>query len=67
MLTTGLDKELRKITTIASILGMLISVPLVYYFSYIGASLTFLISYSLQGGMCCLYVLHRIKARVKFR
>lgn len=61
MLAKGLDKELRNITVVVSIVGLFISVPFVYYFSYIGASLTFLISSCLLGGSCCFYVRYRIK------
>lgn len=43
------DREIRNITIISSILGMIFAVPLVYYYNFIGASLTILFSRSLIG------------------
>lgn len=43
------EKSLRNITLIASLIGMGVAVPLVYNLSYIGASLTILISRGLLG------------------
>ena len=49
LIIRGLDKKLRNVTMIASIIGFIISFPLVYNFSFIGASLTYMISSMLLG------------------
>lgn len=43
------EKPLRNLTFISSIIGMCVSVPLVYYFSYIGAAVTVLLCRGLLG------------------
>lgn len=43
------EKPLRNLTSAASIIGMSISVPLVYYFSYIGAAITVLLCRAMLG------------------
>lgn len=43
------EKPLRNLTFISSIVGMCVSVPLVYYFSYIGAAVTVLLCRGLLG------------------
>ena len=43
------EKPLRDLTFISSIVGMCVSVPLVYYFSYIGAAVTVLLCRGLLG------------------
>ena len=43
------EKPLRTLTAISSIIGMCISIPLVYYFSYIGASITVLLCRGMLG------------------
>lgn len=45
------EKPLRNITLVASIIGMLLAVPLVKYYTYIGAVLVILISRGLLGGL----------------
>lgn len=40
MIVKGYEKQLRNITFICSIMGFLISFPLVYFYSYIGAAIT---------------------------
>lgn len=60
LLLHNYDKLLRNITTISSVLGLVISFPLITYFDYIGAALTFLISSILMGIIPMLYAL-RIK------
>lgn len=42
-------RQLRNLTFISSLIGMCVSIPLVYYFSYIGAAVTVLISRGLLG------------------
>lgn len=49
LIIRGFDKKLRNVTMIASIIGLIISFPLVYNFSFIGASLTYMISSMLLG------------------
>ena len=43
------EKPLRNLTFISSIVGMCVSVPIVYYFSYIGAAVTVLLCRGLLG------------------
>lgn len=43
------EKSLRTLTLISSLIGMCVSVPLVYYFSYIGAAITVLVCRGLLG------------------
>lgn len=43
------EKPLRNLTFVSSLIGMCISIPLVYNFSYIGASITVLICRALLG------------------
>ena len=42
MIIKGYEKQLRNITTIWSILGLIIAIPLIYYFGYIGTCVTIL-------------------------
>lgn len=43
------EKPLRNLTFVSSILGMSVSIPLVYYFSYIGAAITVLLCRGVLG------------------
>ena len=43
------EKPLRNLTFVSSIVGMCVSIPLVYYFSYIGAAITVLFCRGLLG------------------
>lgn len=43
------DKLLRNITAVASCIGFISAFPLIYFFDYIGAALTFLFSNMLVG------------------
>lgn len=43
------EKSLRNLTLISSLIGMCVCVPLVYYFSYIGAAITVLVCRGLLG------------------
>ena len=49
LILKGHEKILRNITFVCSIIGFLISVPLVYNFSYIGATLTLVITQAILG------------------
>ena len=50
LIIEGYERRLRNITAICSIIGMLISFPLIYYFSYIGAAITITLTRGLLGG-----------------
>lgn len=39
LIVKGYEKEARKITVIASLIGFIIAIPLVYFYSYIGAAI----------------------------
>lgn len=43
------ERQLRNLTFVSSFVGMISAIPLVYYFSYIGAALTILLSRALLG------------------
>lgn len=49
MIIKGYERELRRITMWASIGGLIIAYPLIYYFSYIGAALTVTLSRAMIG------------------
>lgn len=49
MIVNGYEHELRKITVICSIIGFLMALPLVYFFSYIGAALVITITRGILG------------------
>lgn len=49
LIIKGFEKELRNITFICSIIGFAISLPLVYYYNYIGATLTLVIIQAILG------------------
>lgn len=49
MIIEGYEHQLRNITAISSIIGLLISFPLIYYFNFIGAALTICITRGILG------------------
>ena len=49
MIIEGFERQLRNITAICSIIGMLMSFPLIYYYDYIGAALTITVTRALLG------------------
>ena len=49
MIVQAYERELRKITVKTSIIGFLIAIPLVYYFSYIGAAIVITASRGILG------------------
>lgn len=55
LIITKHEKELRNLTLVSSLVGMLISFPLVYYFSYFGAALTIVVSRILLGVLSYYY------------
>ena len=56
------EKLLRNLTIVASLCGFVIAFPLICYFSYIGASITYLVSSFLIGILPMYYAL-KIKKR----
>ena len=60
LIVTHHERPLRNVTIVSSIIGMLISIPLVYYYSYIGAALTILICRMLLG-ISSLYLAKKCK------
>ena len=51
------EKLLRNLTIVASVCGFVIAFPLIYYFSYIGASITYMVSSFLIGVLPMYYAL----------
>lgn len=49
MIIQGHEKQLRNITFISSLVGFVLSFPLIYYFDFIGAALTITISRGILG------------------
>ncbi|MCK4081109.1 oligosaccharide flippase family protein [Acinetobacter radioresistens] len=49
LIIKGYTKELRNITFIYSLLGFVVAIPLVYFFSYIGANITLVFIQALLG------------------
>ena len=49
MIIEGYEKQLRNITFISSIIGFILSFPLIYYFNFIGAALTVTLTRGLLG------------------
>ncbi len=49
LILKGYEKRMRQITLYSSIIGMLIGIPAVYYFSYIGVAVTVALSRGLMG------------------
>lgn len=49
LILKGYERELRRIILYSSVLGLVIGIPLMYYFSYIGVALTILFSRGLMG------------------
>ena len=56
MILRGYEKQLRNITVISSIIGFIISFPLIYLYSYIGAAITITITRGLIGVFPMLFV-----------
>lgn len=49
MIILGLERQLRNITIVSSIIGFSLSFPLIYFFDYIGAALTITITRGILG------------------
>lgn len=63
MIIEGYERQLRNITAMSSIIGLLISFPLIYYFNFIGAALTICITRGILG-LSITYKAYKIK-RIK--
>lgn len=56
LIVNGYDREARNVTMIASLIGGISAFPLIYFYDYIGAAVTFLVSSMLLGvGAYCCY------------
>lgn len=60
LLLIGKERILRNITTICSVIGFLIMFPLVYYFDYLGAAITILVTQGVMGSTTC-FMANKIK------
>lgn len=49
LIIKGKEKELRNITLVCSFIGLFLSIPLVYYYSFIGAALSITVTRGLLG------------------
>lgn len=49
LIVKGYERDARKITVLASLVGFVLAVPLVYFYSFIGAALTVMLSRGLMG------------------
>lgn len=49
LLIIGYEKEVRNITVVSSIIGFVMAMPLVYFFSYIGCACVLLVTNALMG------------------
>lgn len=61
MIIAGFERELRNITAIVSIIGFILSFPLIYYGGFIGAAITVTITRGLLG----LSIMFRVKSHIK--
>jgi PST family polysaccharide transporter len=50
MIVQGYEKQLRRITMIVSLIGFSMAIPLIYFFSFIGAAITITLTRGLLGG-----------------
>jgi PST family polysaccharide transporter len=49
MIIQGFEKQLRNITFFSSLIGLIISFPLIYFFDYIGAAITIVVTRGILG------------------
>lgn len=61
MLIKGFEKQLRQIATICSIIGIFIALPLIYYFSYLGAAIVITMTRGMLGIVIMIYSRIQIK------
>lgn len=62
MILRGYEKQSRNIMIICSLIGFILSFPLVYMFSYIGASIVYVTTISLMG-LCSMIFVKRIEKK----
>lgn len=55
MIIQGYEKKLRNITFISSIIGFILSFPLIYYFDFIGAAITITLTRGVLGSSIAYY------------
>jgi len=67
LIVEGYEKETRKITVMASFIGLMSAVPLVYYYSYIGAALAITASRGLIAGLSVLKVYKIKSSQMKYK
>lgn len=60
LIIQGHEKKLRNVTSFSSIIGFLISFPLIYYFDYIGAAITITLTRGIMG-LSVLLLANRIR------
>lgn len=60
LILQGYEKELRNVTLRATVVGFIISIPLVYYFNYIGAAIT-LTATQLVLGLSVMFKAKKVK------
>src|SRR5699024_2188774 len=51
MIIQGIERELRNITFVCSLIGFVISFPLIYFWNYIGAACTILVTRIILGAI----------------
>ena len=61
MIIEGHERKLRNVTVLSSLIGFMLSFPLIYYFDFVGAAITITLTRSLLGIsiMCCALGLKR--------
>jgi len=65
MMLEGYERQLRKITFIVSLGCFILAIPLAYFYSYIGASITILVANTLIGCSTAKFVLNLQKTATK--
>lgn len=59
LILIGNEKELRRITMVISIFGLCMAIPLIYYFSYMGAAITLVSTRALLGCVIAIVALKK--------
>lgn len=63
LIIKGYEKEVRRITVYSSILGFIIAIPTIYYWSYIGVAITVAVSRGIMG-IACMFKSKMIKDEI---
>lgn len=61
MIIEGFEKQLRNIITLGSIIGFILSFPLIYYFKHVGAAINIVLTQAVM----CLLVTYKAKKIIK--